>query len=219
MDKHFWQPLTRNPPSKPLKSCACFWLKQEARCAWSPAGLPWQTQTPKLLSRTRLFASLSKKVNISEVRGQLMWSNPCRSSPASIYYPGQKSLQPRHSWDWSAVWSCDISQNRPWSATRARDTQLPRVVSMSNRSSISHDFTWSDCRINLMNFSAVTIFFGQGSTSLTDTSILIDTLVYETSINLLSAKLSFQLWYPGGQHLKVIFFFLIWGKITFKVLF
>ena len=37
----------------------------------------------------------------------------------------------------------------------------PRVASMSNPSLISHDFTWLDCRINLMNFSAVTIFLAR----------------------------------------------------------
>ena len=37
----------------------------------------------------------------------------------------------------------------------------PRVASMSNRSLVSHDFTWSDCRINLMNFSAITIFLAR----------------------------------------------------------
>ena len=34
-----------------------------------------------------------------------------------------KSLQPRYSWDWSAVRSCDIMQHRLQSATRACDTQ------------------------------------------------------------------------------------------------
>ena len=58
----------------------------------------------------------------------------------------KKSLQPRYSWDWSAVRSCDISRHRLRSATRARDAQLPRVASLSNRSSISHDITWSDRR-------------------------------------------------------------------------
>ena len=67
--------------------------------------------------------------------------------PHSKYYPGQKkSLQPRYSWDWSAVKSCDIMRHRLRSATRVRDAQTPRVASMSNRSLISHDITWPNCR-------------------------------------------------------------------------
>ena len=73
----------------------------------------------------------------------------------------KKSLQPRYSWDWSAVRSCDISRHRLRSAMRARDAQLPRVASLSNRSSISHDITWSDRRST--SCLGCNDFFGQGS--------------------------------------------------------
>ena len=48
-------------------------------------------------------------------------------------------------------------------STSARSSRRveSQVASMSNRSLISHDFTWSDCRINLMNFSAVAIFLAR----------------------------------------------------------
>ena len=73
----------------------------------------------------------------------------------------KKSLQPRYSWDWFAVRSCDIRRHRLRSATRLTMRRYRRIATMSNRSSISHDITWSDCRINLMNFSAVTIFLAR----------------------------------------------------------
>ena len=41
------------------------------------------------------------------------------------------------------------------------DAKVPRVTSMSYRSSISHKITWSDCRSNLKNFSAVTIYLAR----------------------------------------------------------
>ena len=44
-----------------------------------------------------------------------------------------------------------------------RDAQLPRVASMSKRSSISHDITWSNCRSTSW-ISRLGDFFGQGST-------------------------------------------------------
>ena len=58
----------------------------------------------------------------------------------------KKSLQPRYSWDWSAVRSSDIMQHRLQSATWTRGAQGPRVALMSSRSLISHDITWSNCR-------------------------------------------------------------------------
>ena len=77
------------------------------------------------------------------IERDLLW---CLSlGPVLLPWP-KKSLQPRYSWDWSAVRSCDISRHRLRSATRARDAQLPRVASLSKRSSISHDITWSDRR-------------------------------------------------------------------------
>ena len=67
-------------------------LEQEPR--WSPEGLLGQMEAPKLFSDTTI-ASISKKVNISEVRGKLMRSNLCRSSPVLIYRLSVMDFDPK----------------------------------------------------------------------------------------------------------------------------
>ena len=72
----------------------------------------------------------------------------------------KKSLQPRYSWDWSAVRSCDIMQHRLRSATRARDAQCcGRVGRVDVEPKL--DITRSSLLISLMNISAVTIFLAR----------------------------------------------------------
>ena len=54
----------------------------------------------------------------------------------------KKSLQPRYSWDWSALQSCDIMRERLQSATRARDAQSRgsrRCRTQAWYRTISHD--------------------------------------------------------------------------------
>ena len=58
----------------------------------------------------------------------------------------KKSLQPRNSWGWSAVWSCDIVRYRA-SVWHRRGSRYLRVASSRCRSkSMLHDITWSHCR-------------------------------------------------------------------------
>ena len=90
---------------------------------------------------TRASRALTKNICPSHHFGYFRWIYCIEVLP----WP-KKSLQPRYSWDWSAVRSWDIMRHRLQSATWARDAQIPRVASMSNRSSISHDITWSNCR-------------------------------------------------------------------------
>ena len=83
---------------------------------WRPEGLLRQRWAPKLLSDT-INASISKKVNISEVRGQLMRSNPCRYLPASIYMPSiidstQKEPFPRSEFMLGCIWTYWILVDR-----------------------------------------------------------------------------------------------------------
>ena len=54
------------------------------QCAWSPECLPWQTHRHQNSFLHTTLAYISKKVNISEVRGQLMRWNLKRSSSTSI---------------------------------------------------------------------------------------------------------------------------------------
>ena len=71
----------------------------------------------------------------------------------------KKSLQPRYSWGWSAVRSCDIELRFDIDATHST---ARRELALQ----IEVDVAWYHMialRINLMNISAVTIFFGQGS--------------------------------------------------------
>ena len=56
----------------------------------------------------------------------------------------KKSFQPRYSWDWSTVRSCDIMRDRLQSATRARDAQSRgsrRCWTEARYRTISHDQT------------------------------------------------------------------------------
>ena len=74
------------------------------------------------------------------------------------YYPGQKkSLQPRNSWGWSAVRSCDIERRFDIDATRG-------ICASRVALQIEVDIAWFlmiALRINLMNISAVTIFLAR----------------------------------------------------------
>ena len=81
-----------------------------------------------------------------------------------IYYSGKKSLQPSYSWDWSAVRSCDIMRHRLPSATRVRD---PHGRHRGSRRYVEPKldiarYHMIELQINLMNFSALTIFFWPG---------------------------------------------------------
>ena len=83
---------------------------------WRPEGLLEQRWEPKLLSDT-INASISKKGNISEVRGQLRRSNPCRYLPASIYMPSiidstQKEPFPRSEFLLGCIWTYWILVDR-----------------------------------------------------------------------------------------------------------
>ena len=54
----------------------------------------------------------------------------------------RKSLQPRNSWGWSAVWSCDIVRYRA-SVRHRRDSRgCASRTRVADRRSMSHDFTW-----------------------------------------------------------------------------
>ena len=72
----------------------------------------------------------------------------------TLLYPGQKkSFQPRYSWGWSAVRSCDIELRFDIDATRGT---ARRELALQ----IEVDVAWYHMialRINLMNISAVTI--------------------------------------------------------------
>ena len=69
----------------------------------------------------------------------------------------KKSLQPRYSWDWSAVRSCDVMRHRLRSATRARDAQC-RGLRRCRTEARYHTIA---LLINLMIISAVTIFLAR----------------------------------------------------------
>ena len=63
-----------------------------------------------------------------------------------IYYPGaKKSLQPRNSWGWSTVRSCDIVQYRALVQHRRDPWPLRVVISCCRSKSMLHDITWSHC--------------------------------------------------------------------------
>ena len=81
------------------------------------------------------------------------------------YYPGQKLLQPRYSWDCYAVRSCDVMRHRLQSAVQrklpTRSYRESRRLSNQKSTStymISHDQTVDQP----MNFPAVTISFWPG---------------------------------------------------------
>ena len=56
------------------------------------------------------------------------------------------SLQPRNSWGWSTVLSCDIVRYRASVRHRCDPRQLRVARSRCRSKSMSHDITWSHCR-------------------------------------------------------------------------
>ena len=83
----------------------------------------------------------------------------------SCYYPGQKKLlQPRYSWDWSAVRSSDIMRHRLRSAMQRelatrRVRESRRCRTKARYRTISHDRTVDQPH----EFLGCNDFFGQGS--------------------------------------------------------
>ena len=92
--------------------------------------------TPAMVVRVKL-SGLERQNSFSAV------DSHCHSG-VLLPWP-KKSLQPRNSWGWSAVWSCDIVRHRA-SVRHRRDPRYLRVASSRCRSkSMSHDITWSHC--------------------------------------------------------------------------
>ena len=87
----------------------------------------------------------------------------CVKSHENILLPWpKKSIQPRNSWGWSTVWSCDIVRYRA-SVQHRRDSRHLRVASSRCRSkSMSRDITWSHCG-SISEYLGCNDFYGQGS--------------------------------------------------------
>ena len=97
--------------------------------------------------------------------GHGTWTSCHTSNVALLPWPKKKSLQPRYSWDWSAVQSCDISWHRLRFATRALATyrycESRQCRTEARYCTISHNRTVDQPH----EFLGRNDFYGQGSTS------------------------------------------------------